>query len=134
MSILNFPAETESKAAPVLGPKIVLLIMEFEPIITLDLATTFEKLGLEVHASRIFAEAKALLDANPHINVLLTDVDVYHGADSNELARILRTRATPLRIVILAAPDTALNALPPNTRIHQKPFNLDQVIEDVLGL
>ena len=126
---------SNSNAAPISASrKPVLLIMEFDPIITIDLVQTFEKLGLEVHTSRTFAEAEGLLGAKPHINVLLTDVDVPWGASSNKLARVLRTRKTPLRVSILSGPETALNVLPPDTRIHSKPFHLAGLIEDVLGL
>lgn len=135
MSIPYCPTKAESKATPVSSSqKTVLLIMEFEPIITIDLADTFENLGIEVYTSRTFTEAEALLDANPRINVLLTDVDVPWGSRSSELARILREREAPFRVVILAGPNTALNVLSPDTRIHHKPFNQDQLIEDVLGL
>lgn len=110
------------------------LIMEIEPLISMDLEQALDAHGIEVHQSRTVAEATAILEANPHIGVFLVDVDKAHGAPGNVLKNMVGARNSPLRIVATTTGSDAdaTAGLPIGTRICRKPFNMDQLVQYVL--
>jgi CheY-like chemotaxis protein len=80
-----------------LGP--VILIVEVEFLLRMDSAEVIEKAGFEVIQSASADEAIAILTARPDIHVVFTDIQMPGSMDGLELARFVRDRWPPIKIV-----------------------------------
>ena len=80
--------------------RIAVLIVEDELLVRMDIADYLIGDGFEVFEAKNAAEAIALLEANPHIQVLFTDIDMPGGMDGLMLAAAVRQRWPPIEIVV----------------------------------
>jgi CheY-like chemotaxis protein len=80
-----------------LGP--VILIVEDEFLLRLDSAETIEHAGFEVIQAANADEAIAILNARPDIHVVFTDIQMPGSMDGLRLARFVRNRWPPIKIV-----------------------------------
>ena len=80
-----------------LGP--VILIVEDEFLLRLDSAETIESAGFEVIQAANADEAIAILNARPDIHVVFTDIQMPGSMDGLKLARFVRDRWPPIKIV-----------------------------------
>jgi CheY-like chemotaxis protein len=80
-----------------LGP--VILIVEDEFLLRLDSAETIESAGFEVIEAANADEAIAILQARPDIHVVFTDIQMPGSMDGLKLARFVRDRWPPIKIV-----------------------------------
>ena len=80
-----------------LGP--VVLIVEDEFLLRLDSAETIESAGFEVIQAANADEAIAILKARPDIHVVFTDIQMSGSMDGLKLARFVRDRWPPIKIV-----------------------------------
>jgi CheY-like chemotaxis protein len=80
-----------------------ILIVEDEAIISLELISWFEELGMTPLAASNADEAIALLEKHPEIELVLTDVKMPGGSiDGLGLAHHVRNRWPPVKIIILS--------------------------------
>ena len=79
--------------------KPVILIVEDEFLLRMDSAETIEKAGFEVIQAGNADEAIAILKARPGIHVVFTDIQMPGSMDGVKLARFVRNRWPPVKIV-----------------------------------
>jgi CheY-like chemotaxis protein len=79
------------------GP--VILIVEDEFLLRLVSAETIESAGFEVIQAANADEAIAILKARPDIHVVFTDIQMPGSMDGLKLARFVRDRWPPIKIV-----------------------------------
>jgi two-component system, response regulator PdtaR len=77
----------------------VILIVEDEFLLRMDSAELIEDAGFEVIQAANADEAIAILTARPEIHVVFTDVQMPGSMDGLKLARFVRDRWPPIKIV-----------------------------------
>ena len=77
----------------------VILIVEDEFLLRLDSAETIENAGFEVIQAANADEAIAILTARPDIHVVFTDIQMPGSMDGLKLARFVRDRWPPIKII-----------------------------------
>ena len=85
-----------------LGP--VILIVEDGFLLRLDSAETIESAGFEVIQAANADEAIAILKVRPDIHVVFTDIQMPGWMDGLKLARFVRERWPPIKIVATSGP------------------------------
>jgi CheY-like chemotaxis protein len=112
---------------PRLGPAI--LIVEDEFLLRLDSAETIESAGFEVIQAANADEAIAILIGRPDIHVVFTDIQMPGSMDGLKLARFVRDRWPPIKIVatsgrVMVSDDD----LPAGSVFLPKPYRGAQVV------
>jgi CheY-like chemotaxis protein len=79
------------------GP--VILIVEDELLLRMDAAEVIENAGFEVIQAANADEAIAILTARPNVHVVFTDIQMPGSMDGLKLARFVRNRWPPIKIV-----------------------------------
>lgn len=101
-----------------------ILVVDDEPIILINLAVFFEDEGFTVYEAGDADEAIAILEENPTIQVVLTDIQMPGSMDGLKLAHYVRDRFPPTLLVVASG---ALNPkpseLPTHTMFVAKPFD-----------
>jgi two-component system, response regulator PdtaR len=77
----------------------LILIVEDEFLLRMDSAEVIENAGFEVIQAADADEAIAILTARPDIHVVFTDIQMPGSMDGLKLARFVRTRWPPIKIV-----------------------------------
>src|ERR1700690_1746162 len=77
----------------------VILIVEDEFLLRMDSAEVIENAGFEVGQAANADEAIAILTARPNIHVVFTDIQMPGSMDGLKLARFVRNRWPPIKIV-----------------------------------
>jgi two-component system, response regulator PdtaR len=77
----------------------VILIVEDEFLLRMDSAEVIENAGFEVIQAANADEAIAILTARPDIHVVFTDIQMPGSMDGLKLARFVRDRWPPIKIV-----------------------------------
>jgi CheY-like chemotaxis protein len=107
----------------------VILIVEDEFLLRLDSAETIENAGFEVIQAANADEAIAILQARPDIHVVFTDIQMPGSMDGLKLARFVRDRWPPIKIVatsgrVMVGDDD----LPAGSVFLPKPYHGAQVV------
>ena len=111
-----------------MADKIAVLVVEDEPITRMDVVEQLEEGGFKVFEAPDAAQAIKILEANPSIRVLFTDVDMPGSMDGLKLAAAVRDRWPPIRIVVASGlRKINMDALPDDSRFFSKPYNLNEV-------
>jgi CheY-like chemotaxis protein len=112
---------------PHLGP--VILIVEYEFLLRLDSAETIEHAGFEVIQAANADEAIAILNARPDIHVVFTDIQMPGSMDGLRLARFVRNRWPPIKIVATSGQVVAsAGDLPAGSVFLPKPYRGAEVV------
>jgi CheY-like chemotaxis protein len=77
----------------------VILIVEDELLLRMDSAEVIENAGFEVIQAANADEAIAILTAQPNIHVVFTDIQMPGSMDGLKLARFVRNRWPPIKII-----------------------------------
>jgi two-component system, response regulator PdtaR len=77
----------------------VILIVEDEFLLRMDSAEVIENAGFEVVQAANADEAIAILTARPDIHVVFTDIQMPGSMDGLKLAKFVRNRWPPIKIV-----------------------------------
>ena len=101
----------------------VILIVEDEFLPRLDSAETIESAGFEVIQAANADEAIAILKARPDIHVVFTDTQMPGSMDGLKLARFVRDRWPPIKIVTVDEDD-----LPDGSVFLPKPYRGAHVV------
>jgi two-component system, response regulator PdtaR len=110
-----------------LGP--VILIVEDEFLLRLDSAETIESAGFEVIQAANADEAIAILNARPDIHVVFTDIQMPGSMDGLKLARFVRDRWPPIKIVATSGHVTVdEDDLPDGSVFLPKPYHGAEVV------
>jgi CheY-like chemotaxis protein len=111
-----------------MAEKIAVLVVEDEPITRMDVVDQLEEGGFKVFEAPDADRAIKILEANPAIRVLFTDVDMPGSMDGLKLAAAVRDRWPPIRIVVASGLRRVnLDALPGDSRFFSKPYNVNEI-------
>jgi two-component system, response regulator PdtaR len=108
--------------------KIAVLVVEDEPLTRIDVVDQLEQNGFDVLQAPNADTAIKLLESNPAIRVLFTDIDMPGSMDGLKLAAAVRDRWPPIRIIITSGlRKIDIGALPQEARFFPKPYNVSEV-------
>lgn len=101
-----------------------ILVVDDEALIRINLAVFFEDEGFTVFEAGDADEAIDILEANPSIQVVLTDVQMPGSMDGVKLAHYVRHRYPPTLLVVASGAVKLTAAdLPEHTMFIAKPFD-----------
>jgi two-component system, response regulator PdtaR len=107
----------------------MILIVEDEFLLRLDSAETIENAGFEVIQAANADEAIAILKARPDIHVVFTDIQMPGSMDGLKLARFVRDRWPPIKIVATSGRVMVGNDdLPDGSVFLPKPYRGAEVV------
>jgi CheY-like chemotaxis protein len=105
-----------------------ILIVESEAIIGLELAHWVAKLGSVALLASDAEEAVAILDANPDIQLLITDIRMRGSMDGVRFAHHVRSQWPMIKIVVISGfINTPPSALPTRSVFIAKPYKPQDV-------
>jgi two-component system, response regulator PdtaR len=111
-----------------MADKITVLVVEDEPITRMDVVEQLEEGGFRVFEAPNADKAIKILEENPAIRVLFTDVDMPGSMDGLKLAAAVRDRWPPIKIVVASGlRKINMDALPDNSRFFSKPYNVNEI-------
>jgi CheY-like chemotaxis protein len=104
------------------------LIVEDDTLLRMDAAAFFEDAGYTVHEAANADEAIRLLEQNSNIRLVFTDVQMPGSIDGLKLARYVRERWPPVKIII-ASGQVCLrqDELPSGSAFFSKPYRPEQI-------
>lgn len=109
-----------------------ILVVEDEPLIRLVLIEALQDEGYRVLAASNVLEAIGHIARHPHIDGLVTDVDLPGGLSGLDLLELFSNcRPDAARIVVSGRADLTQEALPATGRVFTKPYSLDTVIAEL---
>jgi two-component system, response regulator PdtaR len=110
-------------------PSIKVLVVDDEPLILMNTADMIAEAGYQVFEARNADEAIRILDANPEIRLLFTDIEMPGSMDGIKLAQYASHRWPPLKIIIVSGKSSVVEAeLPEHCLFLPKPFWPSQVM------
>jgi two-component system, response regulator PdtaR len=113
------------------------LIVEDEALVRLSMREEIEAAGYRVYEAYNADEAIQLLEANPDIELVFTDVDMPGSMDGVKLAHYVRNRWPPVKIIVTSGyQNVTPEQLPEGSLFFSKPYDLEQVrlqIESLLS-
>src|SRR3954469_7881136 len=116
----------------------VVLIVEDELLLRMDAAEVIKSGGFEVVEAAHADDAIEILEARPDITVVFTDIQMPGSMDGLKLARAVRGRWPPIKIVATSGlVDVAESDLPEGGRFLPKPYSPTQIaglLRELTGL
>jgi CheY-like chemotaxis protein len=108
--------------------KPVVLIVEDEFLLRMDASEMIEAAGFEVVEASNADQAIEILEARPDITVVFTDIQMPGSMDGLKLARAIRGRWPPIKIVATSGHVGVRETdLPEGGRFVPKPYSSGQV-------
>jgi CheY-like chemotaxis protein len=106
----------------------VVLIVEDEFLLRMNAAEMIADAGFDVVEARDADEAIAILEARPDIHVVFTDIQMPGSMDGLKLARFVRGRWPPIKIVATSGSvNVGKGDLPEGSRFLPKPYRPEQI-------
>ena len=113
---------------PMFSTRPVVLIVEDEQLLRLNAAEMVAAAGFEVVEAANADDAIEILEARRDITVIFTDIQMPGSMDGLKLARAVRGRWPPIRIVATSGlVDVGENDLPEGGRFLAKPYSPEAV-------
>jgi CheY-like chemotaxis protein len=116
----------------------VVLIVEDEFLLRVDAAEMIEAAGFEVVEAGNADQAIRILEARPDITVVFTDIQMPGSMDGLKLARAVRGRWPPIKIIATSGrPNLGEQDLPEGGRFLRKPYSPMQVtgvLRELIGI
>jgi CheY-like chemotaxis protein len=106
----------------------VVLIVEDEFLLRMDAVDMIAAAGFEVVEASNADEAIEILEARTDITVVFTDIQMPGSMDGLKLARAVRGRWPPIKIVATSGLDIGATDLPEGGRFLPKPYSPIQVM------
>ncbi len=104
-------------------PRKTVLVVDDDPLIRMlaaDMVTDAGFAAIEAHNAD---EAIEVLEANPDVSVIFTDVDMPGSMYGVKLAHVVRDRWPPIRIIVVSGYTTlSQNDLPEGGLFFRKPY------------
>lgn len=111
------------------------LIVEDDALIRLAFADELLDQGFEVFEAGDADEAIAVIEKNPHIQLIFTDIDMPGSMDGRKLARFVRDRWPPIKIIVTSGRfSPASGDLPQDVKFFAKPYGYAEVISEMQRL
>jgi CheY-like chemotaxis protein len=107
----------------------VVLIVEDEFLLRMNAAEMIGGAGFDVVEAGNADEAIAILEARPDIHIVFTDIQMPGSMDGLKLARFVRGRWPPIKIVATSGfVNVGKDDLPEGSRFLPKPYRPDQIV------
>ena len=111
-----------------MGDQISVLVVEDEALIRIDIVDYLEREGFEVYEAAHSAAAIKILESNPSISVIFTDIDMPGSMDGLKLAAAVRDRWPPVKIVVTSGHKTVeVTDMPDGSLFFSKPYRHDEI-------
>jgi CheY-like chemotaxis protein len=113
----------------------VVLIVEDEFLLRMNAAETIGDAGFEIVEAGNADDAIAILEARPDIHVVFTDIQMPGAMNGLELARFVRGRWPPIKIVATTGyVSVRKDDLPEGSRFVPKPYRPEQIVATLRDL
>jgi CheY-like chemotaxis protein len=109
-----------------------ILVVEDDPLLSLDISETLEGEGYDVIAVASADKAIKVLEARNDIRTIFTDINLPGSMDGLKLAAAVRDRWPPVHIIVttgMRAPHR--DEMPANSTFIAKPYRRAEVLEAV---
>ena len=104
------------------------LIVEDEPLVRLGAAKFIADEGFEVIEAANADEAIRILEARKDVRIVFTDIHMPGSMDGLKLARAVRNRWPPIKIIVTSGRDPVTEQdLPEGSRFFAKPYDPIQI-------
>ena len=115
--------------------RIAVLVVEDEALLRMSIAAELMDEGFEVLEASNADEAIRVIQQNPRIHALFTDIDMPGSMDGLRLAAFVRDRWPPIKIIVTSG-HRALDGgrLPIDGVFLPKPYSPDKVITSIRQL
>lgn len=109
--------------------KVVVLVVEDEPLIRLNAIQIIEHIGHEAVEAANADEAILVLERRADVRIVFTDINMPGSMDGLKLAQAVRNRWPPIRLIVTSG-KVMLNPgdLPLDGRFLAKPYSADQIV------
>ena len=116
-------------------PRLVVLLVEDEPIVRFDAIQSFEDAGFEVVEAYDGAEALVALNARPDVSAVFTDVHMPGPLNGVALAKLIHERRPEVRVLVTSGVmRVEKDDLPEGAHFIPKPYDALQVAEFIRSL
>lgn len=110
--------------------KIVVLVVEDEPLVRMSIVAYLEDEGFSVLEASNADEAVDILVNNLDVRILFTDVDMPGGMDGLKLAAAVRDRWPPIAIVVTSGHRKVdVGQLPEMAMFFAKPYDPARIVD-----
>lgn len=110
-------------------PKIVVLVVEDEPLVRMAIVDHLEDEGFAVLEAANADQAVEILSTNVNVRILFTDVDMPGGMDGLKLAAAVRDRWPPIAIVVTSGHRKVdMGQLPDMALFFPKPYDPSNIV------
>lgn len=115
--------------------RIAVLVVEDEPLLRMTIVEELEDEGFDVFEAADAGEAIAVIEREPRIHALFTDIDMPGTMDGLRLAAFVRDRWPPIKIIVTSG-HTMLDdrRMPVEGRFLAKPYSPQRVIASIREL
>jgi CheY-like chemotaxis protein len=111
------------------------LVVEDEHLIRMDTAASLEATGFIVHEAANAADAIRCLELHSEIRLIFTDVNMPGSMDGLALARYVRRRWPPVKIIVTSGyAKVEEGDLPEGALFIEKPYYLKHIAETMSEL
>jgi CheY-like chemotaxis protein len=113
-----------------MSEEIAVLVVEDEPLIRIDVVGQLEDEGYRVFEAATADQAIGILEDEPSIRLLFTDIDMPGSMDGLKLAAAVRDRWPPVKIVVTSGHRSIDAAdIPDGSVFFSKPYRHKAVVE-----
>ncbi|MGA7809756.1 response regulator [Bradyrhizobium sp.] len=110
-------------------PKIVVLVVEDEPLLRMNTVDMVEEAGFEAVGAANAKQAMTLLHDRDDIQIILSDIDMPPGMDGMDLVAIVRDRWPPIEIILVSGQIAAADVrLPERGKFFSKPYRSQDLV------
>jgi two-component system, response regulator PdtaR len=115
--------------AAILPPHSTILIVEDEYLVRMNAAAMLEDAGFDVLEAGNADEAIRLLESNPDISIVFTDIEMPGSMNGLKLAHAVTGRWPPIRIIATSGRFKVSDGdLPTGGRFLPKPYSAGQIL------
>ncbi len=112
-----------------------ILVVEDEPFILFVMGEHLEDEGFEVSLARNAREALSMLEGDPDIALMFTDIDMPGGMNGLTLSSTVRDRFPSVKIIITSGQrQVEITDIPDGAMFFSKPYDHDEVIASMREL
>lgn len=112
--------------------RIVVLVVEDEPLVSMALADELELAGYEVLEAANAEKAVKLLESRDDIAMIVTDVDMPGSMDGLMLAAAVANRWPPVRIIIVSGHrNVEITDIPDGSVFYAKPYRGEDIVRSM---
>ncbi|WP_315924189.1 response regulator [Mesorhizobium sp. SP-1A] len=111
------------------------LVVEDETLVRFDIVDHLANEGFVVREAANADEAIAILETDPDIRLLFTDIDMPGSMDGLKLSVAVRDRWPPVKIIITSGHRSVRSsALPDGARFFSKPYKHADIVDSMRKL